>query len=634
MLTGWAIIISIFPLFFFGLPVVLWLTDFDDSAGHANPIFQWCLVPLVGLSVIILVLQNLVYLNVPLRYSVGWFWVAGGIMWGILLLRKRELTWIFLKSFPGKLFLVAVFVYSVHSLGLFLLGARYYVGRAWIDQFNYTMTAHYLMNFRVHYHNLHDVIEHPFLFSALSKTSSRIGEVIYQGFVALSGDFDAKIAFEAAILVFPPLVAWVIYLLGHFIGFSKRLSLWVALVSAGLPAVAYIHLECFFSQALCIPFLLVWPMIVSYATQSFYFKRIILAALLFSAAVSIYTEFLMFFLGISIVVILGDYVIERKALILKILMVLLMMIISVALNPAYIHSFYDFFGEVVSKNILVGIYPWAIQLEGVSRLWLGDFVQYGGMRYFSGVVNGISVCLLVLSYVGLLGLWMKKRGGVSLGVLALSLCMIPLFISGINLYPYQFYKILLSIAPLYPVGIVVFLSFVFCRMTPSKIFFYVKGFLIILSALPLLAVGDLTWRTGFVNQVNQSGRGGAFKLINPITIQLQDKLENIQGENVVINWNDDFFNGAFVNGWLTYFARENKIWLGNFAISDGSVSQYLLKNPRLPSDFYYLSSKPISQQSLNEGGVSSVWIQPPYYLYRVDHFKGFFNDIDNVKSSS
>lgn len=211
MLTGWAIIISIFPLFFFGLPVVLWLTDFDDSAGHANPIFQWCLVPLVGLSVIILVLQNLVYLNVPLRYSVGWFWVAGGIMWGILLLRKRELTWIFLKSFPGKLFLVAVFVYSVHSLGLFLLGARYYVGRAWIDQFNYTMTAHYLMNFRVHYHNLHDVIEHPFLFSALSKTSSRIGEVIYQGFVALSGDFDAKIAFEAAILVFPPLVAWVIY---------------------------------------------------------------------------------------------------------------------------------------------------------------------------------------------------------------------------------------------------------------------------------------------------------------------------------------------------------------------------------------------------------------------------------------
>ncbi len=83
-LTLWCILVAIASLYCFGLPVATLLADDDRDRETV-----WVIAPFIGLSVIILVLQNLIYLDVWISRSAFWFWLGGGLLWLWLLKTGR-----------------------------------------------------------------------------------------------------------------------------------------------------------------------------------------------------------------------------------------------------------------------------------------------------------------------------------------------------------------------------------------------------------------------------------------------------------------------------------------------------------------------------------------------------------------
>src|SRR5205823_5713434 len=74
----------------------------------------WLEAPFVGLATLILALQNLVYLDVPLRRSVPWFWLAVGLLWlAVLWRRGLRGSW---RHFPGRVLTACVAVYLLQGL--------------------------------------------------------------------------------------------------------------------------------------------------------------------------------------------------------------------------------------------------------------------------------------------------------------------------------------------------------------------------------------------------------------------------------------------------------------------------------------------------------------------------------------
>src|SRR5437588_308603 len=82
-----------------GLPV-RWLL------GACRPLAkeQWISIPFAGITSLIIVLQNLVYANIPIRLSTPWIWLALGVTWATLLCNRSFRA--SLSTFPHGIFIV------------------------------------------------------------------------------------------------------------------------------------------------------------------------------------------------------------------------------------------------------------------------------------------------------------------------------------------------------------------------------------------------------------------------------------------------------------------------------------------------------------------------------------------------
>src|SRR4029079_15099220 len=94
---------------------------------------EWIEAPFLGIAAIILVLQNLVYLDLPLRYTTPLLWAITLAGW-VLMYRTGQLS-ASLATAPLDLLGTALIVYLLQGIGLILVGARSYMGRAWGDQY-------------------------------------------------------------------------------------------------------------------------------------------------------------------------------------------------------------------------------------------------------------------------------------------------------------------------------------------------------------------------------------------------------------------------------------------------------------------------------------------------------------------
>lgn len=614
MLTFIYIVFSFGSIYFIGLPLCGLLQIQQDRESNE---LLWILAPFIGISVIILFLQNLVYFNIPIKYSFWWIWVLSAFLWILFLLLGRVKN-VFV-NIPWYLLLAAVIVYLVHSLGLLWLGVHYYVGRSWIDQFNYVSIAQFLTDHYFRYTSLKDFIYQPYAINILRDLSDRIGQSVFHGFLLSNLLADAKSTFEVAILVFPPLVVLAIYQLSKNFNLSYKHSIITAIFSAVLPALAMVHLESFFSQALCIPFLLMWVFVISKTVEQRKWQNIFIAALILATSTSIYTEFYIIFVGAGVVAALAGIFVSKKEILLR----LVVFAISIFLAAIFNYSYFDHILKILiyrdmKANVLPGIYPWALHFTGLSRIWLGDLMEI--IPAWTSVLAGFfTTIFLIMAYFGMFHFAFKRKKTVSFVILAIMLLPFVLIILGIQNFPYQYYKLALTISPLFTIGIAVTVRILYMKiMKQRKYKILISGFLILVLLIISSATTSMTIRTGIGGNQAQMGRGASFGLVMHSTRVIQYKLENMHTQSVVINWQPNFYGGNLLNGWLVYFARYNKVWLLNPEIADSKLEADQLPDINmLPNKFYFLNSASIKLPIILGDSVKDEFLIFPYKMYKV-----------------
>lgn len=606
MLTLWCALISVGSLWVVGMPA----TELLDAPADRKA--RWTHAPFVGLAILVLVLQNLVYLDVPVRWSAPWIWLAIAVAW-VWMARSGRLR-LAVGSAPRALPLALGVVFAVQGAGLLGVGARYYVGRAWHDQFNYTAMAQFLADHRFSL-SFADVANQPYLYKAIELKTDRIGQSLFHAFVTVSTGTDAKTTFEPVILLLPLLVVPALFAWART-WTSATAALGLAVMGAMLPALAMVHLESFLSQALAVPLLLMWPTVVAELLERPDWKRGVATALVLAAGISVYAEIVVVFAGVLVLMVAADALRTRQPLRALALLVALLAAPAI-LNPGFLRGSLAVFRRGSAPNVLAGIYPWSFSLEGLSRLWLGD-AALARPNWIGVLLGDVSLGLVVIAFFGLLALWLRRRDGASLGMLALA--ALPLLIRARGgAYGYQFYKMLLSVSPLLPAGVLAAGAEVGRLPVASRGRGAVAAAGVVLAAAACVTTLDMTWRTGRGRTEEVIGRGGAHKLLAPASRRVQGMLESLRGEDLIVAWFDDFFGGNYLNAWLAYFARHNWVWVLNPRLSDMDLgpltgSDAGIVRARADALLLLPDRPPVA---LFAPGARRVWEAGPYALWRL-----------------
>lgn len=590
-------------IFFIGLPVALSLSPRQQIESEK----LWIIAPFLGIGVVILILQNLIYLGIPISKSYLGIWIGAGLLW-CNLIRTGVIR--SLLPIPLMVLVIALLVCLLHGLGLVQVGAANYVGRGWYDQFSYVTASQFLMDYSLPNAVIKDLIYQPtaikgFLFTA----TDRIGEVILQGFMACSLLTNAKSSFEPVILLSPFLIVLAMFELAKRFSLSKNTALIVSALAASLPAVALIHLESFLSQALAVPLLLLWPCILDEAFKKPNSKNILLATILLATAASIYVEFYFIFLLMAFCFAVVKS--SRKNLVLLFCLILS----ALCLNLGFVKQLFEIAIRPLHVEMHLRkmvIYPWANSLTGLHWLWLGDYawlLKGWGKHVF----DGVSILFFILAYFGMGCVAYKKRDGLSISVFILMLLPLIIWLKDINHLGYQFYKLLMSISPLFPMAI----TLAFKQGIRGALIDGVSYCMAVLIGLVTVSSTlTMVWATTQPEVLAHVKRGMGYRLLDADTREVQDKLERLADQNILINWHEDIRRGDFINGWLAYFARHNNVWLSNSYLGDENLRAYIASQP-ISSKTYLLLTSANNASLIREKKIKKLWNNQAYALWKV-----------------
>jgi len=454
-LTIWCILFVFGTVLFFGTPLASLL-----KRGQPLDEEDWLLTPFLGMACVVLFLQNLVYLNCPIKQTAWVAWSIGAIGWLACLWRGSPLG--SLRSFPGWAYLAAVAVFALHGFGLFAVQANYYVGHGWPDQIIYNSLALFFTEYPTAA-TLNDTNIHVAVGQAITLKNDRIGQSVLHGFLAYSLGVSPKIMFEPLILMTPPLLVLALNLLGRRLGLTRGWALVASVAGGVIPAVATIHLDSFLSHALGLPFLILVPVVIldwySRPTVGVWFR----AALIGAALVSIYTEFSHVFLAILLIHSLGYAILgPRSAFVLA--GGLLIAAAPVLLNPGFAERGWDLIRRVTAEGACQGTYPWGYRVEGWARIWLGDWVVKGP-ELLRAKVRVLTIFISALAFIGWYRGWRQawrqtvEGASRSTSILFLSvgvLALLPLaLVIRDEYHEYQVFKLLLTMGPLFMLGLAI-----------------------------------------------------------------------------------------------------------------------------------------------------------------------------------
>jgi hypothetical protein len=534
----------------------------------------WCLVPLLGMAGIVLPLQNLVYLGLPLARTAAGVWLTGLLATAWLVLRGQLRS--SLSAVPWGAFGVAAGVFCVQSLGLWAHGARAYVGRAWTDQYNYTVSAEYFAHLPFDT-PAESVPSQPWLAWVATGKDDRIGQAILQGFWAFSSHTSAKALFEPTILLSAPLSVLAVCALARRLGVGHAAALATAAAAGLMPGLTTIHLDCFLSQALGLPVLLAFPVVLEDVGRRPTAGSLVRAALLFSLGLSVYTEFAPVMVGLTGLA-AGHALLRRRPDWRRAGLYGVVVLSAPVLNPYFcIPRLFTVLGRL-DLAALGQIYPWAQTMEGWSRVWLGDLAT-AGRGVIKTCIRAYTVGATIAAYLGLAAAAghlrtapdPEGRGPQSFPLVAglLGIAVLPLaVILRDGCHPYQLQKLLLTVSPLLALGVALA-----ARLVPVPGQGRGCPAWRVATGVPLGVVFSLA-AAGTVDMVWTSGvrlgttRSSAPALAGSDLLHMQDRLEQSAGRSVLVAHCNPIHRS-----WLAYFARRHFVGLSQLSVIDADVKR-------------------------------------------------------------
>ncbi len=567
-LTARLILISMISCFVVGVPITVLGVPGRRTTPDAIDI--WCYAPLAGAACIILVCQNLLYADIVVSTSaiLVWALAAVGWIWVLTSPSKRRL----LHPIPWPVLGLGGAVYLLHAGGLLSLGASNYYGYGWIDMFNYVSQAQFFAEFPFH----SSVSDQGYLIAAQAYKHDRIGQSVLHAFLMVSSGSDAQQSFGTTTFLSPFLMFFgFLAIARHFVK-SSALSCLAAMAGALSPTVATIHLECFFSQSICMPFLLLWPVAVGYLVDKPSWRSVLLAGLLMSVISAIYTELLPIVVAIMIACSLVKDISDlekfrryfpdktfasegcRYPFATTLLWVPLSALLMAVSNPGYLASALGILLRTTMGDVLPTIYPWAFKFEGLARLWLGDQAPLQP----KWIVTLIVVTTILIFISTLFSLWFFARSSFSIFFLAFVLLMIvPLgpLVAGRGIqYAYQFYKLLLTVSSIHAFWFVIGIYIVTRDAPMRRNLAY--AFAVLLVTVNGFLTFSITKASAEVSTIATSHRGGAHLLIDVDFQRLRNFLGETRNRDVFVLWYDnELYSGAYRTAWINYFARLNRV---------------------------------------------------------------------------
>jgi hypothetical protein len=437
--------------------------------------------------------------------------------------------------------------------------------------FNYVSMAQFFADLPFH-SNLSD---QGYLYAAQYYKFDRIGQSVLHSFVMFSSGTDAQQSFGATILLSPYLMFFgFLTVAQRFVGLSS-ISYLAALAGALSPTVATVHLECYLSQSICVPFLLLWPAAISYLMDAPGWRAALLAGLLMSVISAVYTEFIPILLAIAIVCSLAQDTPGLKILRSRfpwkflqdkpvgrpfgstLLWLPVVVVVAVVANPGYTQAALSIFFRKATETVLAELYPWAFKFEGLARLWLGNQVQRPPEPIFD-IIVGVTVLILVCNLIALVAAAKRSFSAFFLAFALLMLIPLGPLVMGGSRYPYQFYKLLLTVTPLHAFWFVMGMALLRSYSIVRNNYAYAFGTMV--AVVNGFLTFSITRASAETSTTAVSHRGGAYVLIDPDFSRLRRYLGSIKDRDVLTLWYDnELYAGAYRTAWINYFARRNRV---------------------------------------------------------------------------
>jgi hypothetical protein len=512
---------------------------------------------------------------------------------------------------------------------MLLAGVRAYAGRAFPDQFNYTSLAQFILErpFRT---GLEDVCNCPCFAPAVLLKTDRIGQSVLHAFFAATSFQDAQPLFEPTIVLAPALVVVAVYLIGARLGLGRGLTLAVAVTAGVLPALTLLHLESFLSHVLAVPFLLMGPVLAADLAARPGWRPLLRAALILTAAASIYTELWPILLAIPAVV-LGPAVLRGPRRGALVLCGLVLVLSPLLLNMGMLRTLRVVLIRLDRPGVLAHAYPWAFTVEGWSRLWLGDLAAKA-----SGVARPVvRIGALAVTALACYG-WVQRalaewragrrgrrvRAGFALSLTGLVLLPLVLVARDTE-HPYQFYKMLLTSGPLLVVGWALFAR-ALCRPAaeapPCRVALARR--LPVLLVLGVVSPAALAGTAAMV--LASADPVPAARTNGPYFMALGDLARCLGGlRGALVIAAPRALEDGWYNGWMAYFGRANPVWILNPSINHGEPpwgpeSRRAFTGEHLPAAVHILAGSMEGVRASPPAGGTRLWSHDGYELWQMN----------------
>lgn len=216
--------------------------------------------------------------------------------------------------------------------------------------------------------------------------------------------------------------------------------------------------------------------------------------------------------------------------------------------------------------------------------------------------------------MGYLGLALSRRP--LLGYAIFTLACVPWGILGLNQgHLYQFYKVLLSVSPLFPLGAVILAAEIerlpfnkeAATLGKRHCLRLMYTFMVLMFTASSISTLHMAYASGTTRK---------YKLYSTASRHIQDKLGQLHDQDVFIDYEEDHSSGAYMRGWLVYFARHNRVYIDHPDISDIPLPGWRLMPQQLPRQLYVLISSDVYPVPVMGEGLSVVFNELPYILFK------------------
>lgn len=553
--------------FFFGIPFILLTNAIKDDNKY------FLLAPFLGIAIIVLFLQNLVYMDITLRHSTWILWSAGVILWITTALLKK-IIW------PTKqtlfVLIIAFSALTISGWGYIYSDYNECYGECWIDQYNYVAKSQYLVDNKFHT-SFSNIDNKPFQIRGILNKEFHIGEDMLLGFFATTALTDTNIFFGAIILLMPFLLTLSMYLLSnHF--FEHKIALFTALLTAIFPILTKLHIENFLSQALFIPLFFVIPWLFLSIINKRKFYDLLLLSFIIATAFSIYYEFNFAMVGViflGVVGILLNYKQYMKGHSLKLsLYLILLPLLIFILNPYFSWKWITILvgTNFLTEGLLANIYTFAFDRTMIPIIFWGDVIPKNISNILGawwGVISiiGLNIGAFLLFFVAIIG-WghrfLKDSFKNILLIICIGILLAPLiFFAHPKNYPYLFFKLYMVVSPLLILGLIIGLKEIGESINLKNKFFSISCTLIFIG----FVMADISLIFPTVNSdsiVMYASKDASYNNLKNLKFTAaRESLSSLKNKNVVID-----SSNHIINAWLSYFAKNNNVWLLNDQYGD------------------------------------------------------------------